>query len=608
MKKTPQKMPGHRRSWDHAQWHDRLSQPSRDLLELQAVTENSFLFIGDQLRDFHQRSRQIASAAATVQNRLDSDSTVEGVVRMQSLIERMSAFLDEIQLSSQNNETALRAICVALSGLNGPLQSFQRITRTLQIIGITTRIERSTHTDENNDATVLSEGLRHLATLIAGNMLEISDQVTVLRSLSETALRNEVALNGGQSASARIALDSARQMLTDQLENRQLALQKSDDLTKSSANISRCVAEIVSSIQFHDITHQQIEHVNHTLNSFNQEMDRGLRRADTDEIFALEGVVAEGCRLQSQQLEHSREELCGAVRRIIGNLHDLGDNILSLVTDTRALSGSTRRDGATFFAAVEPAIAAVASILGENLTTAARSAQAVREVIGAAFIMVRLVDEIDHFGAEMKVLALNASIESVHVRSGGSALGVIADSIQELAHEALLQTEALSTGLIKITDCAESLDNVGLTELSFEGEKVKELRADSELMLQTLRAANSEVCGLLEKMDRDAEQLAEDISDSVAMVRVHDEAELILNRAVQSLQEVSNSFHSSPEDWQRVKHIPLFQQMQQRYSMQSERKIHRDVLGNAVSDSDAEAMVDGGVGDAAGLGANVELF
>jgi hypothetical protein len=527
---------------------------------------------------------------------------------MQGLIERMSGFLCEIQQASQNNETALRSICTALSGLNSPLQSFQRITRTLQIIGITTRIERSEHNDEHNDTTVLSEGLRHLASLIAGNMLEICDQVAVLRTLSEAALRNEVALNNGQSSSARAAIDSARMMLTEQVNNRQQALQKSDDLARTSGNVSRCVAEIVSSIQFHDITHQQIDHVTHALGSFSEEMIRGLERADVEEVCALESVVAEGCRLQSQQLDHSRAELCGAVRRIIGSLHDLADSILSLAADSRTLAGSTRRDGATFFSAVEPAITAVASILGENLTTAARSAQAVREVIEAAVIMVRLVDEIDRFGAEMKVLALNASIESVHVRSGGSALGVIADSIQELAHEALLQTESLAAGLTEITACAESLDNVGLTELSLEGEKVKALRVDSERMLQTLRSANSEVCSLLDGMDHDAARLADDISDTAGMVRIHDEAEQILVRAGRALDEIADSFQSSPDAWQRVKHIPLFQQMQKRYSMQSERKIHQAVLKNAQFDEATETSTDNVVTDAAGLGANVELF
>jgi len=592
--------------WSLDEWQDRLSRPGRDLLELQALTENSFLFIGDQLRDFHQRTGGIEEAANAVKQALTGEGAAEGVRHMQALIERMSTFLEEIRQSSQNNASALRAICKALAGLDSPLQSFQRITRTLQIIGITTRIERSEYREENKDGTVLSEGLRHLAGMIAGNMLEIIDQVSVLRSLSETALRNESALNNEQSARARTAIDTARSVFAEQVGNRQRALQKSDDLARTSAEISRCVAEVVSSVQFHDITHQQIEHVNHALGSFCDEMIRGQKRAAADEIMALESVVAEGCRLQAEQLEHSRGELCGAMRRIIGSLHDLADAVLSLVEEARELAGSTRQDGATFFAAVEPAIASVAAILSENLSTASRSAQAVREVIDASATMVRLVDEIERFGAEMKVLALNASIESVHVRAGGSALGVIADSIQELAHEALLQTEALSAGLKQITACAESLANVGANELSIEGEKVSNLRDDSDYMLQSLRKANSEVCGQLERMNADAGKLAADISETADMVHVHDEAERILNRAATALFDVAGNFRTSSADWQRVRHIPLFQQMQQRYSMQSERAIHRQVLGETAVEEVIEKTES--VGTDIGLGANVELF
>lgn len=591
--------------WSLDEWNDRLSRPGRDLLELQALTENNFLFIGDQLRDFHLRSGKIAAAAAEVQRVLAGEAAVEGVRHMQALIERMSSFLDDIHQSSLKNASTLRSICTALASLDTPLQAFQRITRTLQIIGITTRIERSEYSDERSDGTVLSEGLRHLASMISGNMQEIIDQVASLRTLSETALRNESALNTSQSARARGAINNARTVFSEQVGNRQQALQRSDDLAHTSVEISRCIAEVVSSVQFHDITHQQIEHVNHTLGSFCDEMARGQRGGGSVDLSTLECVVAEGCRLQAEQLEHSRSELCDAVRRIIGSLHDLADAVLAMVEDARALAGSTRTDGSTFFAAVEPAIIAVAAILKENLATAARSAQAVHEVIAASVNMVHLVDEIERFGAEMKVLALNASIESVHVRDGGSALGVIADSIQELAHEALLQTDALSHGLKDITTCAESLADIGRGDMALEGEKVNNLQADSDFMLQNLRGANREVCTLLEKMDADSGSLAGDIVETAEMVHVHDEAEKILNRAAAVLFDVAGNFSTSSDDWNQVRHIPVFQQMQRRYSMQSERKIHRRVLGD-VSVEDVAAPAKSKADSA--FGANVELF
>jgi len=590
--------------WSLDEWNARLSRPGRDLLELQALTENNFLFIGDQLRDFHLRSSKIATAAAEVQKVLAGEAAVEGIRHMQALIERMNSFLDDIHQSSLKNAATLRSICTALAGLDTPLQAFQRITRTLQIIGITTRIERSEYSEERSDGTVLSDGLRHLATMIAGNMLEIIEQVGALRTLSEAALRNESILNTSQSVRARTAIDNARAVFAKQVGNRQQALQRSDDLAQTSTEISRCIAEVVSSVQFHDITHQQIEHVNHNLDSFYAEMARGQRADSTVNLSTLECVVAEGCRLQAEQLEHSRGELCSAVRRIIGSLHELADAVLAMVEDTQALAGSTRAHGSTFFSAVEPAISAVASILMENLDTAARSSQAVHEVIGASVNMVRLVDEIERFGAEMKVLALNASIESVHVRDGGSALGVIADSIQELAHEALLQTESLSAGLKEITTCAESLADIGRGDISQEGEKVSNLQADSDFMLQNLRAANHEVCTLLEKMDADSGKLAGDIVETAEMIHVHDEAEKILNRAASVLFEVAGNFSTSADDWQQVRHIPLFQQMQRRYSMQSERKIHRQVLGDAA----AEETVEPAKPSNSVFGANVELF
>lgn len=598
--------------WGLDDWYDNLSQPGRKMVELHALTEERFLQFGSFLSDIHSRTMGVAEISTAIRDQMIGDDASAGIANLQMLVERMSIFLHDIQISSARNEKALTSLCETLERLHQPLQAFQRITKTLQVVGITTRVECSEFSGNNNNVTHLSDSIRRLGNLIAGNMNEIVDQVSILHSLSKDALRNESALNNGQSSRAMSVVEQARGVLASLVENRNAAMRQSEALTESSRAVSHSVAEIVSSIQFHDITRQQIEHVTETLDSFREAISDNFRSGVQEGRSALELEIAEGCKLQSEQLQNSSDELSAAVWRIIESLQSLAVSVTTLVDDTRKLGGDTERDGATFFAAIEPAIESVAAVLKDNLATAAHSTRAVNEVVSAADIMVQLVEEIERFGAEMKVIALNASIESVHVKAGGSSLGVIADSIQELAREALIQTVELASGLKEITENANTLSSVEHVDVESNDHDVTNLTKDSEAMLVALREANMSLLDGFARMDQQAGSLAEDISAVASSIQVHREAAEIISQGVESLNYISDHIDDSGDTISMDGPTRLFEGMTKRYSMKSERDIHDNRVGKKSepvqkeeTDPSAQEL---SINESHGLGANVELF
>lgn len=598
-----------RPQWNRDDWYDYLSQPGRQLVELHALTEERFLSFGTFLRDFHMRAAGVSDLTTAIRDQMVGDDASGGVTSLQLLVERMSIFLQDIRTASQRNEQALTSICTTLESLQQPLQAFQRITKTLQVVGVTTRVECSGFVDNHNNVMHLSDSIRRLGSLIAGNMHEINDQVTILHTLSKDALRNESALNIGQSARAMVVVEQARGVLAQLVENRSKALVQSESLTQSSKSVSQSIAEIVSSIQFHDITRQQIEHVTETIDTFITAISASFEQEDHVNRKTLEAEIANGCRLQADQLQNSNKELTAAVWRIIESLHSLASSVTALASDTRRLGGDTERDGVTFFAAIVPAIEAVASVLNENMTTAALSARAVKEVVSAAGTMVRLVDEIEKFGAEMKVIALNASIESVHVKAGGSSLGVIADSIQDLAREALIRTDELATGLTEITESAKTLGSVNPEEIADHDEKVVSLVNDSDVMLDDLRQTSSTLLESFAKLDHLAESLAQEISAAASSIQLHREAGAIILQGVESLKFIDEQFRSSVPVLKSSETPTLFKGIEKRYSMRSERDIHDKVIGVLGEQPLNPSEPSSPVTDLEhGLGANVELF
>ena len=604
-----QREQGSRPQWNRDDWYDYLSQPGRQLVELNALTEERFLSFGSFLRDFHLRAAGVSDLATVIRDQMVGDDESGGVTSLQLLVERMSIFLQDIQVASLRNEQALTSICATLENLQQPLQAFQRITKTLQVVGVTTRVECSGFADSRNNLAHLSDSIRRLGSLIAVNMNEINEQVSILHTLSKDALRNESTLNKGQSARAMVIVEQARGVLVQLVENKNKALVQSESLTQSSNSVSHNIAEIVSSIQFHDITRQQIEHVTETIDSFKDAISKSFEQGDHTNRHFLEDEIADGCRLQSDQLQNSNKELAAAVWRIIESLHSLAGSVTTLANDTRSLGGDTQRDGVTFLDAIVPAIESVASVLNENMTTAALSARAVKEVVSAAGTMVLLVDEIEKFGAEMKVIALNASIESVHVKAGGSSLGVIADSIQELAREALVQTEELASGLTAITESANALGGVTSEETADHDGKVESLVEDSDTMLVDLRQTNSTMLESFAKLDHMAESLALDISAAASSIQVHREANTIIAQGIESLKYINEQFSSSSHSGSSVEKSTLFKGIQNRYSMRSERDVHDKVVDEIGEQNFSQVETKTTVEEPEhGLGANVELF
>ncbi|MBE0500119.1 MAG: methyl-accepting chemotaxis protein [Desulfuromonadales bacterium] len=598
--------------WDRDEWYEYLSQPGRQLVELHALTEDRFLSFGASLTDFHKRATAVSNLASSIQGKIIGDESSGGIQKLQMLIERMSIFIHDIRTISGQNERALFSICAALEQLQSPLQLFGEITRRLQIIGITTRIECSGFSDSQNNITHLSDSIRRLGRLIAGDMNEIIDQVAILYDLSKAAHCNESALNNGESARAMAVVAEARSVLEQLVTNSCRARQQSESLTKSSAAVTQSIAEIVSSIQFHDITRQQIEHVTESIEAFGQAISKNFRSGELADRESLEREIADGCRLQSEQLGNSGNELSAAVWRIIESLHSLSANVKNLASDTRELSGDTARGENNFFAAIESAIESVVTVLTDNLATAADSALAINAVVSTSAKMVHLVEEVEAFGAEMKVLALNASIESVHVKAGGSALGVIADSIQDLAREALLQSDRLSTGLIAITKSAKTLSGTNLGEVTSHDLKVATLISDSDLMLTELRQTNAQLLESFARMDQQADSLASDIFVSASSIKVHQEAGAIIDQGIAALNFIADRFDASARPGKRRGDTSLIKGIRQRYSMRSERDIHdRIVGGSKLLQEQPHPRSEKIYRDEAkehGLGANVELF
>ncbi len=549
---------------------------NRQLSDLTASAEDQFLAIGAWLREYHGRAGEAGKVASAVLDLMLGEEADNTISRLQLLVERMSEHLEKAELHAARNGLALQTVYDFLDRLQQPLAGFGKIAKTLQILSLSTKVESSHDGLENASFNLLATDVKQLARVIAGKSVQIVKRIESLLQLTREARLQVTFLQNRQFGQVQKITEHARAALSTLLTEHRRSMDRAGYFSNRSQEISHSISEVVSSVQFQDITRQQIDHVKMAFSDLCAEMWQSSNRLSSEgEGRSLPGEAARICRLQSAQLEHARDALVQAVETIIESFKQLADNITAMGEETREVAGATTRGGASFFAEMEPVISAVTASLTENTVANRKSAMAIASVVEAVVDMSGLVDEIDQIGAEMKVIALNAGIKAAHSGTRGASLGVIADAIQRMSGEALNLTQVLGKGFREIIAAAEGLG--GSEQMGEEAEaQVEELTEEANSLLSRLQQRNGEVISLLYRMDREAGRLAGEISRAAASITVHLEASKVIDQVLARLERIVQRVrdeHGSQDEGEGA-----LRELRRRYTMRSERDVHHASL------------------------------
>lgn len=217
------------------------------------------------------------------------------------------------------------------------------------------------------------------------------------------------------------------------------------------------------------------------------------------------------------------------------------------------------------------------------------------------------VAEIDSIGTEIELIALNASIKAAHTGENGAPMGIIAESIQKLSKEAKEQTTIIVDALSKVTVVANQLHSELVTNSGKNSEEELNLMTGNiSSLLKLIGNHDNENKTSLSKIKSKVKQLFKDIEYTANEVAIHIKfKEFVLdlsNELGKIMQETM--FYSK-----NIKKSDKLDNMQNKYTMESERDIYKKVLSftdsksatknnkNTTSSSEDEK-----------LGDNVELF
>jgi methyl-accepting chemotaxis protein len=589
-------------------WRNMVGPAIETLRRMAGTTEDEFLRIGSKLQSFYQRSVDISGMANRLVEVVSGENVDSLTSRLQQMMGDMEEYLASARTRSSESCNILEQVQVLLDNLSEPLEGFQKMNKSLRMLSISTKIESArlgelgsgfvnlamdveklSHQVQEKSAAILAHRLL-LATLITGNLAAVrssekEQDVMVLATLKDTSanLKELVAVN-------------------------ERCTRFGGTVSAISGEVADSIGEVVSSMQMHDMTRQQLEHVVEALERLSGELT-GFNQPDAEDDRHRRVIIEAGdiCELQEAQLRFAANELYAAVCTIVDNLRDVARKQAVIVRESGTITGSANLDGASFVDVMSEGMATVTAVLTSCAKADLNMFDTMKKVAQTIDEIAAFVTDIEAIGSEIDLIALNSQIKAALTGPEGAALGVLAEAIKRLSDEAVRQTDSVAAILNNIHAVTEHLLADAANEEGQLGSRISSIQDELTLILRTMGEMNNGMRSALSGLNERVLSLTEDVEQATTGVDVHERTKKMADGVLADLELiVAQSRRIEPASSEFKENL---RHMEEHYTMESERHIHealaRKKTGQAVVVARSSAKI---VVDDSGFGDNVDLF
>lgn len=576
------------------------------LSSLMKGRERDFLGLGENLMALQSGCEEISrNAHELVEQTAGAD--------MHASLGRLSGELTDLTDVSANDAgrrslADIENVGRIVEELSSITAAFSKIVKHLSMLGIATRIESARLGADGRGFSTLADDVEKLAHLIVDHCGAIAAKVETLRGHVHAAKERTRGIIKAQEH----CYDVISRELTSNIENVADMAERSGvvsrQLSLAAGEIETDIGQAVRSLQSHDIVRQQIEHAERALSEVSGLLEAGPKDDDDGEDARdLVAFVADVLTLQDSQLasaDHHFSEAAGVLRE---SLASLASRIRGIGVDIAAVGG--RAGEASPLARVQAGIASVKAELGDFAAQGEALGGIMDSVAATITGMGDSIEAIEEVGAEIELIALNASIKAAHTGEAGAALGVLALAIQHLSADARRQTDAVAAILGEISNAAKTLqDNAGKHNDQSEAWRVV---GELDAVLADV-SVTAEKCQSLFAFLRDASASlgtrAAEVGQGIDFDREIGSRLAAIRRTLDG--QVAKAREIVPEGGQGTS--TRLRELYDRYTMEAERAVHETAFGLApVGKKKADpgtAAPEAASTDAGEFGDNVELF
>ena len=585
---------------------DNLKSITKQLSRVTEDSEQSFLEIGSKLQKYLTCSRELSKFSSNAAAAISGETLDNSISELTLLLKKISThFLnssEEVKTDKDELLNVLKEIEVIVDELSG----FKKVVKHLRMLGVSTKIESSRLGNDDYGFYALAENVDKLSALINDKVTAIIEKTGFLSTEIKRATTDLGKLENEQRQQSEIILNHATLSLETLKKKYNQTSLKTENISRSSQNVNQNINEIVTAIQFHDITRQQIEHVREAIISAAERLNKNLSEENSHDVSNEFGLIHDVCELQSIQLKNSVDEFESAILNIISNLREVEKNITKIFEDSCELLNERDGSEGNSLGLVHQELTTITNGIIRNNEVGNDLAKSTMSVVEMVHALSEDIGEIDDIGTEIEMIALNAIIKAAHTGSNGMALGVLAESIQKLSLDAKSYCGNASKFLLQIAEASESL-KVGTKSAGGDEDSQSIISTNEKIneMVNSMMNTEHEAMALIEQLKAEIFGLRNEIKSTTEGITIHQVTRLSINQILENLFSITNKLQSSgslnPDRERNTKDLL------NRYTMHSERNIHHKFTAGKITTADSNPTF-GLRKDESSFGDNVELF
>jgi len=535
-------------------------------------SEQEFLEIGGRLQKYLKSSRNLTEASSSATSYLSGSVLSSSISELKYLLENFSLYFSGSAKEIKNDKEELLNIFNKLSVIVDELSGFKKIVKHLRMLGISTKIESSRLGTDDKGFNTLADNVDRLSVQISDKAVLISNKALfLLREIGKTTTDLEK-LEKEQRNQSEIVLNNATLSLEAFEKKANEYHNRTERITLSSQAISSDISEIVTSIQFHDITRQQMEHSKEALEDIVERLKEKDGQFESEELNDELGLIHDIFELQSIQLTSSNNEFESAVLNIISKLKDVENNIGQILAESIDIIGGGKVKESGTLMEIRKELATISTGLKKNREIAGQLAESIKAVVKVVDDLTGSIIEIEDIGSEIEIIALNAIIKAAHAGSNGSALGVLAESIKKLSIDAKNQTGSTAEMLNGISEVSKKLKMNLETSSDSEVQKMVSTSVEINGLVDTMMEIELRAAQQVDTLINDVSNLKKEIGRTAESITIHNKVSQSVDQVVNGIRRMSFNIQSKAKLNSNRKENT--KKLLSKYTMHSERNIH----------------------------------
>lgn len=578
------------------------------LTDILSGSEEKFLHIGSSIQDFTVRARKLSEMTTRVSGLTSGEEISSAIKTLQKQLHAASQSLNSGHERPGGSLEKFNRTLQTATWLINVCDKFDELIRILRFISVFLQIEHARFGQKNAGFDTVSDNVKALANLIDAKIKNIIKDSRSLVNVVNDAVSQTAKLSDIQKVTTVKILKDAGESLDSLAEINEKSLEVTGQVASRSAEIYKSIAGMITSLQFQDITRQQIEHVQDILTQLHEKLDTVNEEAqplDYSKKLEFVGWIRSICKIQSSQLLNTRKELDGAVCRIIGELSEISKNVKNIASGIQALSGDTRQSGDSLLSKVEAGIIAALQSLGANDSIEREIKDSFKNAVSGISGFVREVEEI---GRQIKLISLNAQVKAACVGDEGKTFSILAEEIQRLSVDAKTTTTAILEKLASITagpndrytGCETAQDN-GKRETGGVSDNLNSL-------LSSITGINREFSGLLSQVIEEGQSLGSEIETLAGKIVFHKNMTSAIDDIAKEFTDMVDTMSALFPDATLYDPTVSLEALHIHYTTDGERKVHQMSATDVSPNTGGEVCLDVKTAVNEDLGGNVELF